>query len=188
MKMLRPLLVFTLLASVITPALFAQAKARPSPATTISTRVGDRKTGNFVMVSYGRPHAKNPKTGENRTVWGELVPWDKAWRLGANEATTIAFNKPIVIGDTTISGGAYTLYLVPSQNGTTQLAFSSNIAKWGVPVDQKHDIARVNVKKQALDKPVEQLTLGLRKEGENGGVLSIRWAKTAYSVAFTNAP
>tara|TARA_R110002167_G_scaffold183514_2_gene383954 strand:+ start:207 stop:770 length:564 start_codon:yes stop_codon:yes gene_type:complete len=186
MKTLRSLLLLSLV-TISSPALWAQAADRPSPHATISSRIGDRRTGNFVMVTYGRPQTADPKTGEARAIWGALVPWDKPWRLGANEATLFGTNKPIVIGDTTIPAGAYTLYLVPSENGTTQLAFSTNIIKWGVPVDVKNDLVRVDVEKSSLDPRVDQLTLALKPEGSSGGVLTISWENTQYSVAFTNA-
>src|SRR3954464_11858527 len=60
-----------------------------SPHETISTVIGDRRTGCRVTVTYGRPFTKDPKTGEPRKIWGGLVPWDKADRLGADEATLL---------------------------------------------------------------------------------------------------
>lgn len=186
MKLIRTALILAALTAVSTPALLAQAAAPVSPHDTISLRVGDRRTGNFVMVNYGRPYTKDPKSGAMRTVWGELVPWAKAWRLGANEATLLVVNKPIVIGKTTIPGGAYTLYLVPAKDGPTKLVFSTNIGKWGIPVDESQDFARVEMQKSKLTDPVHQLTLALEKEGAAGGVLKVQWEDVQYSVSFVN--
>src|SRR6185503_3342613 len=58
--------------------------------------------GSRVTITYGRPFTKDPKSGEPRKIWGGLVPWDKAWRTGADEATLLITQKPLVIGETTI--------------------------------------------------------------------------------------
>ena len=61
----------------------AQQK-RLSPHETISSVVG----GDRVMIGYGRPYTKSPRTGEVRKIWGKLVPFGKVWRTGADEATS----------------------------------------------------------------------------------------------------
>jgi hypothetical protein len=157
-----------------------------SPHETISTVIGERRTGNRITITYGRPYTKDPKTGEPRKIWGGLVPWGKADRLGADEATLLITQQPILIGGTTIPAGAYTLYTVPSENGPTQLAFSTNIGKWGVPVDETHDLARVDLKKDTLEKPVDQLTLAVENNPAGGGVLKIMWENTQFSLDFIN--
>lgn len=152
---------------------------RASPHETINTRVG----GKLVTITYGRPYSKD------RKIWGTLVPWDKAWRLGADEATTLLNQAPIVIGGVTLQPGAYTLYMIPSESGTSKLAVSKTTGAWGIPVDEKNDIVRVDLKKTALETPVDQLTLTLgRGTAANSGELKITWEKTQYSVEFTNAP
>ena len=157
-----------------------------SPHETIGTVIGDRRTGNRITITYGRPFSKNPKTGEMRKIWGGLVQWDKADRLGSDEATLLLTQQPLVIGAATIPAGAYTLYTVPSENGVSKLAFSTNIGKWGVPVDEKHDLVRVDMVKSALEKPVDQLTLEIAKDAApDSGVIKIMWETTQFSVPFT---
>jgi hypothetical protein len=171
----------------------APAKARiassggVSPHETISTVIGvDRKTGNRVTLTYGRPYSKDPKTGETRKIWGNLVKWDKADRLGADEATLLLTQQPLQFGETVIPAGAYTLYLVPSETGVSKLAFSTNLGKWGVPVDETHDVARVELKKEALATTADQLTLALMNDKESGGGLfKIMWENTQFSAPFT---
>ncbi len=172
----------TIIASAV--PLMAQQK-RISPHETISTVIGDRRTGDRITITYGRPYTKDPKTGEPRKIWGGLVPWGKADRLGADEATLLITQQPIQIGETTIPAGAYTLYTVPSEAGASKLAFSTNLGKWGVPVDETHDLARVDMKKETLDKPVDQLTLAIDKDSSGGGVIKIMWETTQFSVPFT---
>lgn len=155
-----------------------------SPHETTSMTIGGR-TGPRVTITYGRPYTKDPKTGEPRKIWGALVPWDKAYRLGSDEATLLLTQAPLVIGATTIPAGAYTLYLVPSETGASKLAFSTNIGKWGVPVDEAHDLARVDLKKDAVESVVDQLTLAVENDPAGGGVLKITWENTQFSVHFT---
>ena len=135
--------------------------------------------GNRVTVTYGRPYSKD------RKIWGSLVPWDKAWRMGSDEATVLITQQPIAIGDTTIPAGAYTLYMVPSENGTSKLAFSKKLGAWGIPVDEKNDLARVDLKKDALDPKVDQYTMSVERNSGGGGVLKLKWENTQYSAVFT---
>src|SRR5262245_40578108 len=154
-------------------------RPRVSPHETISTVIdGDR-----VTVSYGRPYSKDSKSGEIRKIWGKLVPWGKAWRLGADEATLLVTQKPILLGDQEIPAGAYTLYMVPEENGTSKLAVSKTIGGWGIPVDEKNDLVRVDLKKETLEKPADQLMISLdNKNPDGGGTLKLSWEDTQYSV------
>jgi hypothetical protein len=150
---------------------------RASPHDTVSTRVGGGRTQTMVTITYGRPYAKG------RTIWGELVKWDKADRLGADEATTLTTQIPINLGGSTLQPGAYTLYIIASATGVSKLAISSHVGKWGVPVDETKDIARVDLKKDTLADAVEQLTLGFTPPADGATNLKISWANTVYSVA-----
>jgi hypothetical protein len=169
-----------------TVAPLAAARARVSPHETVSTVIGGRG-GNRVTLTYGRPYSKDPKSGEIRKIWGGLVKWDKADRLGADEATLLLTQQPLQFGDTVIPAGAYTLYLVPSETGATKLAFSSHLGKWGVPVDESKDIARIELAKSPLSAPVDQLTLAIVADAANApsGTLVIQWETTQFSAPFT---
>jgi hypothetical protein len=170
-----------------TPAPKVASSGGVSPHETISAVIGDRRTGSRVTITYGRPFSKDPKTGAIRKIWGTLVPWEKAYRLGSDEATLFISEQPIEIGGVTIPGGtAYTLYFVPSENGPSKLAFSTRIGKWGIPVDETHDLARVDVKKDVMDKQLDELTLAIENDRTTGGgVIKIMWETTQYSVPFT---
>ncbi|MEI8088951.1 MAG: DUF2911 domain-containing protein [Opitutaceae bacterium] len=164
--------------------LAAQQK-RTSPHESIYARYGTRPNVTLVSITYGRPFSKDPKTGEMRKIWGGLVAWGKADRLGADEATLLLTQKALVFGETTVPAGAYTLYIVPSETGPTQLAISTNIGKWGVPLDEKNDLVRVTLTKGTLETSVDQLTLALDKNPDDTGTLKIMWEKTVYSVGFS---
>lgn len=168
-------------AAILLSALPAPAqRQRASPHETVSARIN----GDYVVITYGRPYTKDPRSGDMRKIWGGLVPYGAPWRMGADEATTIMFGHPMVIGDTTIPAGTYALYFIPDEKGPSHLVFSSNAAKWGIPVDTGHDVAKVEVKQETLDNPVDQFTIGISRGQDGGGVLKWSWEKTAYSVDF----
>lgn len=159
---------------------------RLSPHEMIYVRVGpSRQESTLVSISYGRPYSAKGGKGEPRKIWGGLVKWDKADRLGSDEATTLMLEHPIEVQGKTIPAGVHTLYIVASESGTSQLAFSDGrIGKWGIPVDETKDIARVDLNKEELPDDVNQLTLGLENHGTTG-LIKIKWEKTQYSVSFT---
>ena len=170
---LMSLIVAALLCAAV-PAV-AQQK-RISPHETISTVVG----GNRVTIVYGRPYSKDPKTGETRKIWGTLVPNGKIWRLGADEATMLITQQPIELGGTTVPAGAYTLFMLPSEDGA-KLVISKQLGQWGLQYDEKHDLARVDLKKEPLEKTADQFTMAVDK----GGVIRMMWENTQFSVPFT---
>jgi hypothetical protein len=158
---------------------------RASPHETALGRIGEARS--IVSITYGRPYRQVGGKAEKevRKIWGALVPWDKAWRLGSDEATMIMLQHPIEIGGTTIPAGVHALYMVPSENSPSKLVFSSNVNKWGIPVDEKHDIARVDLKKESISSPVDQLTISVENTPPDGGVIKIMWETTQFSVPFT---
>jgi len=134
--------------ALLTAPLSALQKQPVSPHEKVSGKIGT----NEITIDYGRPNAKG------RKIWGTLVPYGKAWRAGADLATTLTTQEPIMIGDAAVPAGKYTLYMVPEEKGTSKLAISKTVGKWGIPVDEKNDLARVDMKKETLPKQVEQFT------------------------------
>jgi hypothetical protein len=179
MSKLKLVLIAAAVAILFPAAAFAQ-RARLSPHETTSMVIDK----NRVTLVYGRPYSKDPRSGETRKIWGTLVPNGKAWRLGSDEATLLITEQPITLGDTTVPAGAYTLYMVPDENGA-KLAISKSLGAWGIPVDEKHDLARVDLKKDKLDKPIDQFTMAIEKNPSGGGLIKIMWENTEYSVPFT---
>ena len=158
---------------------------RTSPHETALGRIGESRS--IVSVTYGRPYRQlgGKAEKETRKIWGTLVPWDKAWRLGSDEATLIMLQHPIQIGSATIPAGVHALYMVPSESGASKLAFSSHVNKWGIPVDETKDIARVDLKKESLPSTVDQFTISVENAPPEGGVIKIMWENTQFSVPFT---
>jgi hypothetical protein len=161
-----------------------------TPHATTSTVIGpNRNEGSRVTVTYGRPFLVHPrKGGESRKAWGgDLAPWDKPYRLGADEATTILTQHPIEIAGTMIPAGIHTLYMIPSATGASKLAFSKKVGDWGVPVNVDHDVGRFDLTKSDLEQNVDQLTIAVENTtpAAFGGTLRIRWEKTQFSLPFT---
>ncbi|MBL9190688.1 MAG: DUF2911 domain-containing protein [Opitutaceae bacterium] len=171
------------------PAIPGAGTGGNTPHATTSTVIGpNRNDGSRVTITYGRPFAVHPrKGGEPRKIWGGLVAWDKPDRLGADEATTILTQHPIEIGGATIPAGIHTLYIIPSESGVSKLAFSKKVGDWGVPVNTANDVARVDLKKESLSTPVDQLTIAIKNSSPAtmGGTIEISWEKTKFSVPFT---
>jgi len=158
----------------------AQQK-RLSPHESIHGFIDD----NFLSIVYGRPYTKNPRTGEMRKIWGGLVPYGKVWRTGADEATLFFTQKPITIGSTTIPAGGYTLFTLLAEDSTAKLIINKHLGDWGTEYHEKEDFARVDMKKQTLEKLVDQFTMVIEKNPSGGGVLKLTWENTEYSVVFT---
>lgn len=79
---------------------------------------------NYVKCTYGQPLKKG------RTIFGELVPYGKLWRTGANEATEITFTSNVQIGKTALPAGTYTLFSIPEKEKWT-IIFNSELGQWG---------------------------------------------------------
>jgi hypothetical protein len=93
-----------------------------------------------------------------------------------------------MIGATEIPAGAYTLWTLPQEDGTAKLIINKQIGQWGVgpgSYDEKQDLARVDLKKDTLDTPVDQFTMAVAKNSSGGGVLKLMWEGTQFSAPFT---
>lgn len=178
--MKRLTLAFALVALMLTVPSMAQRQP-VSPHETITANID----GNEIKLVYGRPYSKSPRGGEIRKIWGTLVPWGQPWRMGADQATTLTIAQPIQIGETAVPAGTYTLYLIPQEKEGSKMAISKRTGQWGIPVDTSQDLARVDVKKEAVEPQVDQFTMAIDKNPSGGGILKMTWEKTQFSVAFT---
>jgi len=161
-------------------------RPRVSPHETITATMD----GNNVKIVYGRPNTKDPRSGDMRKIWGGLVPWGKVWRTGADEATLLTTEQPIVLGGTTIAAGTYSLFTVPMETGTSKLIINKKTGQWGIPYNEANEatneLARIDLKKDTLDKAVDQFTMAIDKNPAGGGVIKMMWETTQFSVPFTN--
>lgn len=152
----------------------AQVKTpQPSPASKIEQVIGLTD----VSVEYSRPSMKG------RTIFGDLVPFDKLWRTGANKNTQITFGDDIKIDGKELKKGTYAIFTKPGKENW-EVIFYSDTNNWGTP--QKWDDAKVaasvKVKANTLPMNVETFTIMFSDFTINSAVLSFIWANTEVGV------
>ena len=136
-------LAFTLAGLFMSSMIWAQGDKsnRPSPPATATGKVA----GANITINYSSPAVKG------RKIWGDLVPYDKVWRAGANEATIFTTDKDIKVEGKSLPAGKYSLYAIPGQKQWT-IIFNSQTGQWGIQrngettEDPGKDVLRVNVK------------------------------------------
>src|SRR4051794_40427016 len=159
----RSLLILSVSLLAALPAV-GQEKSRVSPHETVTADID----GATVTIVYGRPYAKDPKSGATRKIWGELVPFSKVWRTGADEATLLTTTQALDIGGTSVPAGAYSLFTLPEAGGA-KLIVNKQTGQWGTKYDEKQDLARIDMKKDAAAKPADQFTIAIEKNAAGGG-------------------
>jgi hypothetical protein len=118
-----------------------------------------------------------------RKIMGGLVPFDKWWRTGANEATAFVTQTDLILGGEVIPKGTYTLYTMPSAK-QWKLIINKQTGQWGTVYKPELDLVRIPLKKKMLKNPVEKFVITLEKTGKNSGGLRLMWEKTDLSVSF----
>lgn len=144
---------------------------RPSPRASVEQQIGLTN----VLVRYGRPQTKS------REIWGKLVPWNHVWRAGANEATTITFNRDVFIEGQKLAAGTYSFFVIPSETEWTAV-FNRVSHQWGAfNYNAEFDALRVKTKPQTID-PMEWLTFSFELTGQQTALLVLRWEKMKLSL------
>ena len=140
-----------------------------------------RFNGKRIFIDYGRPSMRG------RVIMGGLVPYNRWWRTGANEATSFVTDVDIRIGDTVVPRGAYTLYTLPSAQ-QWKLMVNKQTGQWGTVYDPNLDLVRIPFKRRPLKNPVEKFTISLERTGTRTGMLRMNWERTELWVPFTVLP
>ena len=158
---------FTIEAQVKTP--------QSSPKATIQQSVGLTD----VEIEYSRPSARG------RAVFGNLIPFGKVWRTGANENTTISFSDDVIIDGKTLKKGKYSLYTVPKIE-SWEIIFYKTTDNWGNPEEWKEEnvALRATVKPETLNKSVETFTIGISGLDNNFAYLEISWENSFAALKF----
>lgn len=154
----------------------AQVKIpQASPKSTLEQMVGLTQ----VVIEYSRPSVKG------RTIFGDLVPFGKLWRTGANENTTISFSDDVTIDGKTLKKGKYALYTTPKADNW-EVIFYSSTDNWGTPEswDESKVVLRANAKPESLCRPVESFTIGINNLDNNFANLEMIWEKTMVVLKF----
>jgi hypothetical protein len=171
------------------PQVTLTRQTRTSPHETFTAFIKEGSTVSSVMIVYGRPYMKDPKSGAPRKIWGGLVPFDQVWRVGADEATLLVTKQPFVMGGVEIPAGAVSLYAVPTADGSAKLIVNKQVGQWGYgysKTTEANELARIDLKKDPLEMTVDQFTIVIDADPAGGGeILKLQWENTQYSVPFS---
>jgi hypothetical protein len=141
-----------------------------SPAQTVEVN----HDGLIVKTSYSSPHKKG------RVIFGELVPYGKVWRTGANEATLIEFNQAVKVAGKELKAGKYSLWSIPAAGDWT-IIFNGETGQWGTNYDEEEDVLRVTVPSAKTPATAEQLAITFNKVPA-GADMVLHWDNTAVTV------
>ncbi|WP_333693835.1 DUF2911 domain-containing protein [Flavobacterium sp.] len=130
-----------------------------------------------IEIDYSRPSAKG------RKVFGDLVPFGKMWRTGANQNSMITFSDDVTVDGKTLKKGKYALFVTPKADNW-EVIFYTDTENWGTPekFDEAKVAARVNVKPEVLNRAVETFTISLNNVDNDFFHLEFAWEKTLAAV------
>ena len=153
-------------------SVWAQGQKRASPHETVSLDVNGKK----ITITYGRPYLKG------RQVGGEVAPYGKVWRLGADEATKLTVDTRVKIANTLeLAPGSYALFAIPQADKWT-LIVNKVADQWGAfKYDQSQDVGRVELPVTPASSPVEEFTIALTKQSGNTVTLTLAWGNQSVS-------
>ncbi len=148
-------------------------KKKPlSPRTASMSNIGN----NHVHIDYGSPGKRG------RMIFGGLVGYGTVWATGAHKATTISFDKNVIINGVEIPAGKYGLFTIPEEEEWTIIVSKDWDMHLADDYDQVNDMVRVSAPVQKLDEVVESLTFEVSEIDDKNGQITIKWDQTA--VAF----
>ena len=130
----------------------------------------------LVEVGYCRPYMRG------RKIFGDLVPYGRWWRTGANEATQIELSRDLLFGSDTLKAGLYSIVTIPEEDEWT-IVFNNTIPEWGLYYTPKDDELRVKASVQALPEQVEQFTIDFSEE-DGKPTMIFAWDHTKVTLPF----
>jgi hypothetical protein len=147
----------------------------PSPSQKIEQMVGLTD----VTLEYSRPGAKG------RTIFGDLVPYGKVWRTGANKNTTLTFSTDFMVSGETLKAGTYALFTIPGEK-TWDVILYSDASNWGTPGkwDDTKVAAKMTVTPEVMTMSVETFTITFDNLTNNSAVIGILWENTYVGLKF----
>ncbi len=169
---------FYLSAFLLASVSFSEAQVKmPAPSPTQSLKQDFSLSS--VEVSYSRPAAKD------RKIFGDLVPYGKLWRTGANAATTIRFNEPVAVSGKRVDTGTYALYTIPGEDNW-EVILNKGTGNWGVDgYKEADDVVRVKVPAYKLKNEAENFTMQFDNIKPESMELHIMWDKTGVALPIT---
>lgn len=156
---------FPLLTSTATAQERANKEVRASPNASVSQTIGTTQ----VTITYGRPGVKD------RQIFANLVPYDKVWRTGANEATTISFSSDVKIEGNPLEAGTYSLFTIPGKD-EWKIIFNSVVQQWGAyDYNPEKNVLEVTVEPQKAEKQ-EWLRFYFPKLSDTKATCVLHWS------------
>ena len=149
------------------------ARGRLSPHENVSATID----GARVTIVYGRPSMRG------RRIFGSLVPYDRVWCPGADEATTLDSTRALHVGSLQIPAGPHTIWILPEPTRWT-LVVSTEPEGFHTQYSPSLDLGRVPLRVRSLADAVEQLTFAITPR-DAGGTIAMSWEKTEASVGFS---
>lgn len=141
------------LIAIVTMSANAQDKKPLSPAATATGKIN----GANITINYSSPSVKG------RTIWGELVPYGKVWRAGANAPTTFETDKKIMVEGKELPAGKYAVYVIPEKDNATVI-FGKDPSIGANKYDTANDQIRVIVKPKKSKTIAESLVYNINKD------------------------
>lgn len=164
---------FTISLLIILSLLFliaCEEKQEEKPQIRVSPKAEVMQTVGFteVKIDYSRPGVKE------RVIWGELVPYDKVWRAGANEATKFTFSNDVMINGKPLKAGAYSFFAIPGTEEWT-LIFNKVADQWGAfEYNEAEDALRIKVVPIENDYQ-EWLTYTITRTSDTSAEIKLEW-------------
>jgi hypothetical protein len=121
-----------------------------------------------ITIDYGRPLARG------RVLLGNVIPYDRVWRTGANAATQFTTSAPIRLAGIQLAAGTYTLWTVPHQNGV-DLIVNGQAGQWGTEYNPSRDVGKAAMQSTALSTPIDQITISVAANDARHGRLTLEW-------------
>lgn len=144
----------------------------PSPTQSIKQAFGIGS----IELTYSRPSVKG------RKIFGDLVPYNKLWRTGANAATRIVLTEPLEIGGKKIDTGAYVLYTIPGID-SWEIIINKGLTNWGTDgYKESEDVARFKAEPVKMKNKLETFTMNFSNISPEYCSLDMMWDKTLVSV------
>ena len=133
-----------------------------------------------IQIEYSRPSAKG------RTVYGDLVPFGKHWRTGANANTTVSFSEDVKIAGKDLKKGKYALFTTPKAD-SWDVIFYTDTNNWGLPEEWNETkvALKVTVKPETTTKSVESFSIFLNNLTNDSGVMELSWERTTVAIPFS---
>src|SRR3569623_1424985 len=147
--------------------------SRPSPIAKVTQDVGLTT----ITVDYSSPGVKG------RKIWGSVVPFDKMWRTGANQATKITFSKDVTFADQQVPAGTYALFTIPGKTGEWTVILNKNADQSGTGATYKQELDQTRVKVYARPAPFrERLAFLITDFNDDKASLEMEWDRLRLSL------